>query len=51
MTHDAYHAVKAARNEHIWGYDAAKRYCLNRNVPLAVFELALALGLIEKLGR
>jgi len=35
----AYSAIKAAKHAHIWGRDAARRYCVNRGI-LGLYRIA-----------
>ena len=43
MTTQAFHAVRAANNTHIWGRYAARQYCIKRGVPLRLYYLARTL--------
>lgn len=39
----AQHAVKAARNRHVWGRNTARLYCDHHQVPLGLYRLACQL--------
>lgn len=40
MHNQAFHAIRAARNRHIWGRWATQAYCVNRGVPARLYTLA-----------
>ena len=50
MTDTAYHAIRAARNYHIWGRQAALRYCQAHNVQSGLYVLARQLEAVKGLG-
>ena len=46
----AYHAVRAARNWHIWKGYTARLYCIKHNVPSGLVTLARVLANAERAG-
>lgn len=49
MTHrtPAQHAICAARNRLNWGRDAARLYCIHRQIPLGLYRLACQLQAVR----
>jgi hypothetical protein len=46
----AVHAIRAAANWHVWGRDAAIRYCRNHGVSIALLRLARQLHVATMVG-